>query len=147
MDQLEINMKTAAYKLYAPQCALPDCNQQVSYHHRYPKLDGTRGYDWKTFCEHHRTVGKEAVVIFKQSRGGCENRDGALDLGFSCAAPDIDASLLEIDHWDGDRDNSDQDNLRVLCATCHKQKTKLFGDYQNRYVYKNKMFSELFQEV
>lgn len=139
-------MKIAAYKLHAPSCALKECNRQVSYHHRFEKLDKTIGYDWKTFCEVHRTVGKESARVLKESRGGCENRDGALLPEYPCPSPDLNADDLEIDHFDGDRDNPDQDNLRVLCPICHKRKTKIFGDYQNRYTYRNKMFDYLFTE-
>ena len=140
-------MKIAAYKLHAPSCALSDCNRQVSYHDRFPKEDGTVGYDWKTFCDFHRTVGKESIKAFKEARGGCENRDGALLPNHPCPAPNLSADDLEIDHFDGDRDNQDQDNLRVICSTCHKRKSKLFGDYRNRYTYKNTLFDNLFKEV
>lgn len=128
---------------YAPQCALKDCDNKVSYGDKYIKEDGTPGARWKTFCNHHRTVGKSAVEAFKASRGGCENRDGRV--GFVCGDPNTKS--LTIDHWDGDKHNNDQENLVVLCANCHNQKTKLFKNYKKIYENVNTHFNNLFEEA
>jgi 5-methylcytosine-specific restriction endonuclease McrA len=137
-------MARAVINDYAPCCALPDCNNKVAYHKKYIKDDGTPGAKWKTFCEHHRSVsGKAAVEIFKKSKGGCENRDARL--GFVCGDPGTDS--LTIDHWDGNRLNTNQDNIVVLCANCHNKKTKLFGDHLTKYVHVNKHFDKLFTFV
>ena len=126
---------------WAPQCALPDCNTLVGYHKKYTKADGTPGAKWKTFCEHHRTVGKGAQTIFKQSRGGCENRDGRL----SSVCKDPFNPSLTIDHWDGNKHNNNQDNLVVLCANCHTIKTKLHGNHLTTYRYVTPHFDNLFE--
>lgn len=132
---------------YAPICAMPSCTQRVGYHSRYVKADGTRGFKWKAFCEHHRTsvTGRKAREIFLKSKGGCENRDGGIGLPWKCNDPN--SSSLTIDHWDGNKHNNDESNLKVLCANCHQEKTKLFGDYKQRYHNVNKNFDRLFEEI
>lgn len=135
----------ADYRLHAPRCALPDCNNLVNYHKRYTKEDQTVGWKWKTFCEKHRTtpVGKEQVQEFFKRRGGCENRDGRL--GRICQDPDTPS--LTFDHIDGNKHNNQEDNGQALCANCHNIKTKKFRDYEKRYSYVPKAFTELFTEV
>ena len=128
---------------YAPCCALPSCTTPVRYHTKYIKEDGTPGAHWKTFCEYHRTVGRAEQDTFKNSRGGCENRDARL--GSPCGDPGTKS--LTIDHWDGDKHNNDQDNLVVLCANCHQQKTKLFSDHLKKYENVNPNFDKWFDTV
>lgn len=137
-------MKKHYLKNWAPKCALPDCNNPVSYHKKWIKQDGTVGVKWKTFCDNHRTVNKTARDIFMKSRGGCENRNGTLGLDWKCGDPDTDS--LTIDHWDGNKHNDNQDNLIILCANCHNKKTKLFKDNRQRYQLVNPMFFNLFEE-
>lgn len=135
-------MKANYAKIYAPVCAHPLCQNRVDYHERYQKTDGSWGYKWKTFCEHHRTVGKAERDTFLRSKGGCENRDGRL--GWTCGDPKTPS--LTIDHFDGNKHNNNQDNLVVLCANCHNEKSKLFKDTVQRYFNVNPMFGELFIE-
>ena len=136
-------MASSTYKQWAPVCAVPDCANKVSYHKRYIKTDGTLGYKWKSFCETHRTVGKAARDSFLKSRGGCENVDARC--GFKCGDPKTPS--LTIDHWDGDKHNNDQDNLVVLCANCHNEKTKRFKDTLVRYSNYPSQFDVLFAEA
>jgi 5-methylcytosine-specific restriction endonuclease McrA len=74
---------------------------------------------------------------------GCENKVGYL--GWFCKDP-LNSSLT-IDHHDGDKLNSNEKNLKVLCANCHQKKTTLFGDNKKRYSYKNQLFSTFFEEA
>ena len=133
----------STYKQWAPKCALPDCITHVSYHEKGIKTDGTPWFKWKTFCEHHRTVGKAARDLFIKSKGGCENRDARC--GWVCGDPTT--SSLTIDHWDGDKHNNNQDNLVVLCANCHNEKTKKFKDTLKRYSNVNPNFYAHFEEI
>ena len=129
------------HKNYAPMCALPGCLRRVDYHNKQRKI-GNNGwsYKWKTFCEHHRTsvTGKAAVNAYKKTKG-CE----AHELGWACPGHHGD---LTIDHLDGNKHNTNEDNLLVLCHNCHSKKTKLYGDNQTRYANVNDHFDTLFDE-
>lgn len=127
---------------HAPKCSLPSCTTQVGYHKGYVKKDGSPTWKWKTFCEVHRTVLRFEVDEWMLSKG-CENRSGYL--GWICRDP-LNTSLT-IDHHDGDKLNTSEANLKVLCANCHQKKTKAFGDNKKRYSYTNRMFNDLFEEV
>ena len=130
-------------KTWAPKCAHPECNQPVGYHEKYIKQDGTPGAKWKTFCEYHRTVGKRERDTFIKSKGGCENRDSRL--GWKCGDPGTPS--LTVDHWDGNKHNNNQDNLVVLCANCHNEKSKKFKDTIQRYTNYNTKFHDFFEFV
>jgi hypothetical protein len=138
-------MRMSLMKNWAPKCAHPDCRHPVGYHEKYIKKDGFVGAKWKTFCEYHRTVGKDSRDIFLKSKGGCENRNGDMGLPWTCGDPDTPS--LTLDHWDGNKHNNDQSNLKVLCANCHNEKTKLFKDTVQRYNNVNPKFFDLFEEV
>lgn len=129
-------------KIHAPKCSHPTCNNQVGYHKRANKLDGTPVWKWKTFCSNHRTVLRFEVDEWMKSVG-CENKHGYL--GWFCRDPNTDS--LTIDHHDGDKLNTSKENLKILCANCHNKKTKIFGDHKKRYDYKNQMFDKLFEET
>lgn len=133
---------TSLYKAHAPKCALPNCTTHVGYHHKGLKDDGTPWFSWKTFCEHHRNVGRAERDTFIKSKGGCENRDARL--GWKCGDPTTPS--LTVDHWDGNKHNNNQENLVVLCANCHNRKTKEFKDHLTRYSYVNPRFYDLFEE-
>ena len=48
-----------------------------------------------------------------------------------CNFKPVHISQLDVDHIDGDRFNNDPDNLRTLCANCHRLKTHLADDYNS----------------
>jgi 5-methylcytosine-specific restriction endonuclease McrA len=131
----------STHKLWAPPCAKPGCINKVGYHKKYIKVDGTPGFKWKAFCSFHRTSGRAERDAFIKSRGGCENIDARC--GFKCGDPTTPS--LTIDHWDGDKHNDDQDNLVVLCANCHNEKSKRFKDILNRYSNYSSHFDNLFE--
>lgn len=45
-----------------------------------------------------------------------------------CGFKAVDRCQLDIDHIDGNHDNNDPTNHQVLCANCHRLKTKLSKD-------------------
>lgn len=116
---------SASYKRWAPRCTLPDCNNLVSYH----KKNGN-SIKWKMFCEPHRTIRKAEVDSWKM-KTGCENIDA--HHGFKCTSHITDASQLDINHVDGDRQNGDSSNLEILCKVCHQRVTVDNGHQNNRY--------------
>jgi endogenous inhibitor of DNA gyrase (YacG/DUF329 family) len=44
------------------------------------------------------------------------------------AAIEIPEGMLDVHHIDGDRENSDLDNLIVLCVWCHARRTRNIGE-------------------
>jgi 5-methylcytosine-specific restriction endonuclease McrA len=135
-------MRNKTTKQWAPICALPGCIEHVKYHEKYIKTDGTPGFKWKTFCEFHRTVGRSERDVFINAKGGCENKDGAL-LPWVCGDPTTPS--LTIDHWDGNKHNTEQENVKVLCANCHNRKSTLFKDTVQRYTNVPEKFDDLFE--
>lgn len=53
----------------------------------------------------------------------CENPE--------CTTTIVDPCQLDVDHMDGDSSNYSVDNLKTLCACCHRIKTKLAEDWRN----------------
>jgi hypothetical protein len=115
----------------APKCSLPGCNNQVSYHKQYPKLDGTVGFKWKTMCEEHRGSKKYEVDNFKLSNG-CANRNGS-EYEFPCGSTITYAGQIDINHKDGNRQNTDPANVECLCRNCHSRVTHEKKHHLNRY--------------
>ena len=129
---------------YAHKCVLPSCENKISYHRTWTKQDNTIGVKWKNFCEYHRRnpLGRQEKEEWMIADGGCENRDSRL--GFKCTDP---LTSLTVDHWDGNKRNTDPGNLVRLCANCHNFKTKDKKDYLNSYTYANPNFERLFKYV
>ena len=50
-----------------------------------------------------------------------------------CGFKPAHISQLDVDHIDGNRNNSDPSNLQTLCANCHRLKTHLNGDSRSNY--------------
>jgi hypothetical protein len=110
---------------YKPECALPGCSTRVSYHN-------AKGLSakWKMFCTAHRTTRKFEVDNWKLKQG-CSNVDA--HHGFVCTATIFGAEQLDVNHIDGDRYNSNSNNLEVLCRNCHASVTVNNGHHLNRY--------------
>lgn len=51
----------------------------------------------------------------------------------ACGFVPINKCQLDIDHKDGNRKNNNLENLRTLCANCHRLKTFEKQDYFSRY--------------
>ena len=117
------------YKLWAPACSLPGCTKQVGYHSRTQHVDGTPIYDWKVFCEPHRTSWQAAADMFKLE-SGCANRTG--QYGFTCTTTIEHSAMLDLHHKDGDRTNNVPENIECLCACCHRLVTLMNKDHLNR---------------
>lgn len=48
---------------------------------------------------------------------------------YECGFKAVDVRQLDVDHIDGDHSNNDPSNLQILCANCHRLKTKVNKDY------------------
>jgi hypothetical protein len=114
------------YKLWAPKCADTHCTNLVGYHEKTVRANGTPVFDWKVFCETHRTGGKVTADLFKLERG-CENVDGRY--GFKCTSSIEHAAQIDIHHKDGNRKNNKAENLECLCACCHRVVTLINEDH------------------
>jgi len=99
------------------------------------------GARWRPFCQRCHKAGygsgklKESVTAFKT--GYCQNVDGVL--GFNCPMNYEKApwaiGLTQVDHVDGNYYNNTPDNCMELCEGCHRQKSKLSGDYKQQRKY------------
>jgi hypothetical protein len=116
----------------APKCILPECNNHVGYHGSAKGKNGIQTAKWKTFCNFHRTIGKLEADQFKLLRG-CENKYGSVGISVPCAGYHPVAVSLTIDHYDGNKLNTDPSNVLVLCANCHNIKTQEHGNHLTRY--------------
>jgi len=125
------------YKLWAPKCALPGCDNLVTYHKKNGNI-----YKWKMFCSPHRGAFKDKVDQWKLSIG-CENTDA--HHGFVCTSHITDASQLDVNHKDGDRHNQDEDNLEILCKVCHMRVTIDNEHHITRYVNQVYLDPKLFE--
>jgi 5-methylcytosine-specific restriction endonuclease McrA len=136
-------MKSKHYKIHAPACAMPECSNLVGYHKKYIKEDGTPGFKWKSACEQHRTDEKMKFDEWK-TEVGCENHDG--HYGFDCPTVGsiLTATMIDINHKDGNRKNNNPSNLERLCRCCHGQVTIQEGHHKNRYTTVPKTFDDFF---
>jgi len=117
--------------LWAPECALPDCNEQVGYHKKYNRTgQQAPGYKWKMFCNYHRGKGKFIVDKWKLDQG-CSNTD--THHSFICTSYITKSDQLDVNHIDGNRHNSDPKNLELLCRVCHQRVTTDNGHHLTRY--------------
>ena len=116
-----------------PTCINHGCNEPVTFSHT--DINGKKR--WRVHCWRCQKASYGArphapgVTPFKT--GKCSNADG--HLGFECPI-DYDKAewmigVTEVDHKDGDYFNNDESNLDELCPCCHKQKSKLHGDFNN----------------
>lgn len=127
---------------YRPKCGWHTCTNLVRYHDKYVKVDGTVGAIWKMFCEYHRTTAKIEIDEWKLSQG-CTNVD--THLGFKCESKEIvDPELIQVNHIDGNRLNTDFKNLECLCKPCHDRISLELNHNQNRYSFVNKNFDKFF---
>jgi 5-methylcytosine-specific restriction endonuclease McrA len=128
--------------LWAPKCALPECNNRVSYHTKYDRVNQSPGFKWKMFCSHHRGKGKLAVEEWKLS-SGCSNVDA--HHGFKCTSHITGPEQLDVNHIDGDRHNNHPDNLEILCKVCHQRVTKDNNHHLTRYSNSTPLNPKLFE--
>jgi len=50
----------------------------------------------------------------------------------NCGFTPLNPCQMDVDHIDGNKNNNDKNNLRVLCANCHRLKTFQNRDWEDR---------------
>lgn len=68
--------------------------------------------DWDSIPFDQLKIGQKRLRLFKEANHQC------IQCGFS-KTRDSGATILEIDHIDGNHANNAKENLRVLCPNCH----------------------------
>jgi len=104
------------------KCSLSYCNRPA-HNHGYGVLG--------TYCSRHHKIRAKLEKPL-----ACDNVKGFL--GFTCTSTIVHKCQIQIDHWDGDRNNNDPKNYVYLCANCHSYKTILFKDHLTRYTVTSK---------
>lgn len=66
---------------------------------------------------------KNALAAFVRYNNYVKERKK--DMCSFCGFIPIDPCQLDIDHIDGNHNNNDVNNLQILCANCHRLKTKI----------------------
>jgi hypothetical protein len=134
----------AIYKTWAHKCAYPTCNSLVSYHNKGSGSGSGPFFKFKTFCNHHRKGAGKAAVDNWKITAGCRNAIHQHH-GIKCTSHITTASGLDINHIDGDRRNSDPDNIEVLCKMCHQHVTISNGHHRTRYTNQVRLDPALFE--
>jgi len=123
--------KATISKNWAPKCVMDGCNNLVSYHKKYSKLNhGGPGFKWMQACPDHRGARKAEFDAWKLKRG-CENRD--THHGFACTTTITHPSQIDVNHIDGNKMNTTPSNIECLCRVCHARVTVDSGHQHNRY--------------
>jgi len=81
-------------------------------------------FDFSTVPFNQLSQQKKKLRLLEESSYACSR------CGFNTRR-ECGASILEIDHIDGNPDNNAEDNLRVLCPNCHAL-TPTFRNWGNR---------------
>lgn len=104
-------------------CCIPGCGRGQQNKGRDQKSGKQR---WGKYCQKHN---EEAYnynngKYTRHKKKFCE-RCGLNDVS-------IGSSILQVDHIDGNRNNNQASNLQTLCYGCHKTKTAVNKDWQNK---------------
>lgn len=98
-----------------PTCV--NCGRPARYHTK--NTDGSVKY-WRSVCTMcHKNMGQKQYKYRLSKGNSCEI------CGFIAVHP----TQLDVDHIDGNHDNSDEKNLQTICANCHRLKTVMNGDH------------------
>lgn len=118
-----------------PQCVNPGCTRNV-------QVRAWANWSFKTecgTCYKARVTGKfgkamEGITIHKKDY--CENSDS--HLGWKCPVDKKSwlelgmLNALDLEHYDGDHDNNNPENVKTICKLCHGKKSMIFNDFSNQ---------------
>jgi hypothetical protein len=105
-----------------PLC--PGCNHNVRPIKRYSKIDGRPLFGPK--C--HNCLGYTKSRKKKKPYWRAIERKKETMTCEKCGFKAEHKCQLDVDHIDGNHDNNDPANHQVLCANCHRLKTRLNKD-------------------
>lgn len=95
------------------------------------KADGTPYYHTScSSCAKAKRAENKPDEHFKGYRRKAFHAAGANPACAHCGFVPIHLCQLDVDHKDGDRKNDDICNLQILCANCHRLKTRVHEDDQ-----------------
>lgn len=136
-----------------PKCANLQCHNPTSKKGKH--RDGW--IIWRAYCsachQANRGLQSYAPEVVPVRKDYCENIDGRL--GEVCEAKNLRPFQFDLDHVDGNKENTAPENLQTLCKNCHALKTMQEGDnspgrhsirerYKDQEQSRMKIFSELF---
>lgn len=76
---------------------------------------------YKKYCRKHDVNAyMHKYRMFKKDKCEC------------CGFVPVHSCQLDVDHIDGNKQNNKIDNLKTLCANCHRLKTHINQDYKKR---------------
>lgn len=80
-------------------------------------VDGYGRTRYRTQC--YKCMHQQRLI---QKKDSCEK----------CGIKPEDKKQLHKDHIDGDRSNNNASNIQTLCVECHKEKTRINGEWKPR---------------
>lgn len=103
------------YQKDRPNCIR--CGSPARYHTK--NIDGSVKY-WRNSCFMcHKNQGQKQYRYRLYKKNYCEQ----------CGFVPIHRVQLDVDHIDGNHKNNNIDNLRTICANCHRLKTVRNGEH------------------
>jgi len=68
-------------------------------------------------------------AVYKGQKSYILHKKGLCEL---CGFVPVNKCQLDVDHIDGNKSNNSAENLQTLCANCHRLKTFLNSDWEDR---------------
>ena len=95
-------------------CIIEGCNNLQR--HGYRKKDGS--YGWNKHCDsHHKKLYHQRYGNSKQGRKYMNFPKVTCE---TCGFVPEDICQLDYHHMDGNKNNNERENIKVLCANCHR---------------------------
>ncbi len=91
------------------------------------QVDGGRGISTRNISKHLKKY------LYDKYEGKCSQ------CGWNKLHPKTNLSPLEVDHIDGDSENNNENNLRILCPNCHS----LTSNFRNHNRGKGRLWRKL----
>lgn len=122
------------YQKDRPDCV--HCGLKARYHTK--NLDGSVRY-WRNICSKcHKNQGQTQYKYRLDKKNYCEE----------CGFVAKHSVQLDVDHIDGNHKNNKEENLKTLCANCHRLKTVMFGEHNGiKYVPHNRETNKEYDRI